>query len=209
MSEPSPALLELMAALEEVAPELEASAREAEVQRRAPDALGLLMKRARLSMAKVPREVGGYELHPAEQVDYFARIAYLNPTAGWLAFNQNGSAGILGATLPQAGLDRVFAEDSPLTAAVSAPTGRSQKVDAGYRVSGRWAYASGVHVADWLVLATLCDEPPGPRFVVVSRDQVELHDDWHVAALQGTGSVDVELKDVFVPEELSASPFLQ
>jgi len=209
MSEPSPALLELMAALEEVAPELEASAREAEVQRRAPDALGLLMKRARLSMAKVPREVGGYELHPAEQVDYFARIAYLNPTAGWLAFNQNGSAGILGATLPQAGLDRVFAEDSPLTAAVSAPTGRSQKVDAGYRVSGRWAYASGVHVADWLVLATLCDEPPGPRFVVVSRDQVELHDDWHVAALQGTGSVDVELKDVFVPAELSASPFVQ
>jgi len=200
---------ELYEALKKTAPELEALSREAELQRRPPEALAALFKEARLPMAKVPRDVGGYELSPAAQVDFFARIAYLNPTAGWLAFNQCGAAGVLGATLPDAGLAAVFAEDSPLLAAVSAPTGRSTACAGGFRVSGRWAYASGVHIAEWIVLVTLCDEPAGPRFVVLPRADVELHDDWHVAALQGTGSVDVSAEDVFVPEELTGNPFEQ
>ena len=85
---------ELYEALEAIAPELEALSREAEIKRSAPDALAALLKQARIPMAKVPREVGGYEIPPSEHVDYFARIAYLNPTAGWLAFNQSGSAGL-------------------------------------------------------------------------------------------------------------------
>lgn len=200
---------ELYEALEAIAPELEALSREAEIKRSAPDALAALLKKARIPMAKVPREVGGYEIPPSEHVDYFARIAYLNPTAGWLAFNQSGSAGLAAATLPEAGLERIFASDSPLFAAVSAPTGKSAAVDGGYRVSGRWAYASGVEVAEWVALMTICDEPVGPRFVVIPRDAVELHDDWHVAALQGTGSVDVIVDDAFVPSEMTSSPFAQ
>ena len=200
---------ELAEALEKVAPDLEALAREAEIQRRPSEELAALLKQARLTMAKVPRELGGYEISPSAQVDYFARIAYLNPTAGWLAFNQNGAAGLAGAVLPEAGVQRVFAEDSPLFAAVSAPTGKSVAVDGGFRVSGRWAYASGVHVAQWVVLMTICENPPGPRVVVIPRASVELHDDWHVAALQGTGSVDVRVDDVFVPAEMTASVFDQ
>lgn len=200
---------ELYEALEKVAPELEALAREAEIQRKPPEALAALLKQARLSMAKVPRAAGGYEMAPSEQVDYFARLAYLNPTAGWISFNQNGAAGLAAATLSEAGLEQIFAEDSPLFAAVSAPTGRSTADEGGYRVSGRWAYASGVHVADWVLLITLCDAPAGPRAVIVPRDVVELEDNWHVAALQGTGSVDVILDDVFVPEELTIDPFVQ
>ncbi len=200
---------ELFEALDKIAPDLEALAREAEILRRAPDALAVLVKKARLPMAKVPRVVGGYEISPAEQVDYFARIAYLNPTAGWLAFVQNGVGGMVGATLPEAGLAQVFAEDSPLFAGVSAPSGKSRAVDGGFRVSGRWAYGSGVHIADWVLLATVCDEPSGARYVLLPRDQVELHDDWHVTALQGTGSVDISVDDVFVPQELTADPTVQ
>jgi len=209
MSDTSSSAAELYEALDKIAPGLEALSRELEIERRPSEALAALMKEARLPMAKVPRVVGGFELTPAEQVDYFARIAYLNPTAGWLSFVQNGSAGLLGATLSEAGLERVFAADSPLCAAVSAPTGRSHAVAGGYRVSGRWGYASGVHVAEWVLLMTICDEPKGPRGVVLPRDAVEIHDDWHVAALQGTGSVDVSVDDVFVPEELTVNPLVQ
>ena len=133
MSHP-PYSRELHEALEKIAPELEALSRDAEVLRRAPEELAGLLKQARLPMAKVPREVGGYEITPAEQVDFFARISYLNPTAGWLSFNQNGSSGMLAATLPEAGLARLFASDSPLLAAVAAPAGQSRAVDGGYRV---------------------------------------------------------------------------
>ena len=73
---------ELYDALDEIAPELEALSREAEIARRPPAALAPLMKKARLPMAKVPRALGGYEISPSEQVDYFARVAYHNPTAG-------------------------------------------------------------------------------------------------------------------------------
>lgn len=214
MSQPSsvssaPSVQELHQAVEKIAPELEALSREAEIQRRAPDALAALLQQARVPMAKVPAVAGGYELHPSEQVDYFARIAYLNPTAGWLAFNESGAAGALGATLPEAGVERIFANGAPLLAAVSAPTGRSRAVDGGFRVSGRWGYASGAHPAEWVLLMTICDDPAGPRGVVVPRDTVELHDDWHVAALQGTGSVDVIVDDVFVPAELTMNPLVQ
>ena len=206
---PSPSLQELLAAIDGIADELEALARPAEAARRAPDELAALVKAARIPMAKVPREVGGYELSPAEQIDLFARLAWLNPTASWLAFNQCGVAGVFAATLPDDGVAEVFAEDAPVAAAVSAPTGKSEKVDGGYRVSGRWAYASGVHVAQWVGLFTLADDPPGPRLVALRRDQVELQDDWHVAALQGTGSVDVIVDGAFVPEHLTAVPFMQ
>ena len=200
---------ELYEALNKIAPELEALSREAEIERRPPEALAALLKKARLPMAKVPKAVGGYEIPPSEQVDYFARIAYLNPTAGWLSFNQNGAAGMAAATLPEAGVEQLFATDSPLFAAVSAPTGKSTRVDGGYRVSGRWSYASGVHVAEWVLLMTICSDPLGPVFAVLPRSEVELHDDWHVAALQGTGSVDVIVDDVFVAQEFTGSPFVQ
>jgi len=200
---------ELYEALDKIAPELEALSREAEIERRPPEALAALFKKARLPMAKVPKVVGGYEIPPSEQVDYFARIAYLNPTAGWLSFNQNGSAGLAAATLPEAGVEQLFATDSPLFAAVSAPTGKSTRVEGGYRISGRWAYASGVHLAEWVLLMTICDDPLGPLLVVVPRSEVELNDDWHVAALQGTGSVDVLVDDVFVAQELATNPFVQ
>lgn len=199
----------LFANIDAVADELEALARPAELERRAPDALGELMKRAEIPMAKVPRAIGGYEIKPEEQVDYFARLSYHNPTAGWLAFNQNGVAGMLGATLPDAGVERVFGAGPPLTAAVSAPTGKSTKVDGGYRVSGKWAYASGAHVADFYGLATFCDDPAGPRMVVLTQEQVQIEDNWHVAALQGTGSVDIVVDDVFVEDDLTTSPLLQ
>lgn len=200
---------ELYAALAEIAPELEATAREAETQRSAPKALVEALRRARVPMSKVPRELGGYELLPAQQVGFFARIAYLNPTAGWLAFNQSGAAGMLGAALGEAGLEQVFARDSPLLAAVSTPSGRSQRVGDGVRVTGRWSYASGVETSDWTVLMTIAEDPPALLAVVVPSSALEIHDDWHVAALQGSGSVDVSLEDHFVPEALTLDPLVQ
>jgi alkylation response protein AidB-like acyl-CoA dehydrogenase len=200
---------DLYARIEKIAPDLEATAREAEQLRSAPSALAEALRKARVPMSKVPRELGGYELAPAEQIGIFARIAYLNPTAGWLAFNQSGAAGMIGATLGEAGIERVFASDSPLVAAVSAPTGRSKPCDGGYRVTGRWSYASGVGPSDWTFLMTICENPPGPLGVLVPSGELEIHDDWHVAALQGTGSCDVLLEDHFVPQALTLDPFAQ
>ncbi len=190
--------------------EFERLAREAETQRRPPEELATLMRKVKIPLAKVPRVLGGCELAPHHQIDFFARIAYLNPTAGWLAFNQSGVLGLLGANLPEEGVEQLLAPGAcPLVAAVAAPTGKSEKVEGGYRVSGRWSYASGITCADYAFLMTICAEPLEPIGVVLRPDQYELHDDWNVAALQGTGSVDVSVEDAFVPDALACSPLVQ
>ena len=201
---------EIYAALDSLAADFEAEARTCETERRPTEALAKLMRQAKTPLAKFPRVLGGCEITPAEQVDFFARIAYLNPTAGWLAFNQCGVLGLVGATFSEDGLKAIFEQTPcPLIAAVSAPTGRSKKVEGGYTVSGRWAYASGATCADYVLVMTLCDDPPGPVAVLIPRGEVEIHDDWNVAALQGTGSVDVEVQDTFVPEAMTSVPLFQ
>jgi alkylation response protein AidB-like acyl-CoA dehydrogenase len=87
-------------ALDAIAPELETLAREAEELRRPPEAMAKLLRRAKVPWLKVPREVGGLEMTPSTQLDYFARFAYANPTAGWIAFNQSGAAGLAAAAQP-------------------------------------------------------------------------------------------------------------
>ena len=207
---PAPAIEQIYETLNSHAEEFEGLAREAETQRRPPEELAALMRKVKIPLAKVPRVLGGCELAPEHQVDFFARIAYLNPTAGWLAFNQSGVLGLLGANLPEEGIKQILSPGScPLVAAVSAPTGKSEKVEGGYRVSGRWSYASGITCAEYAFLLTLCAEPLGPIGVVLRPDQYILHDDWNVAALQGTGSVDVSVEDAFVPDALACSPLVQ
>lgn len=201
---------EINEAFDKLVPEFEAEARKSEIERRPTKALADLMRRAKIPLAKLPKVVGGCELRPSEQIDFFARLAYVNPTASWLAFNQNGSLGIVGANASEEGLEKIFtAHPVPLMAAVSAPTGRTEKVDGGYILNGRWSYASGVTCADYIFLSTICNDPVAPLGAIIPTGEVTLHDDWHVAALQGTGSVDLTATDVFVPEEMTCSPFVQ
>src|SRR5262249_32458626 len=77
-------------------------------------------------------------------------------------------------------------------------------VAGGYRVTGRWSWASGIRHAEWVGGVTLVERkeegPPESRFVMVPTSAVEIHDVWNVAGLKGTGSCDFSMTDLFVPE---------
>ena len=85
-----------------------------------------------------------------------------------------------------------------------------EKNDGGYRVTGRWPYGSGCQNSDYLAFTTgvhIGDEPRIDRFglaeqriVVVPASSATIHDTWRVSGLRGTGSHDISLHDVFVPE---------
>ena len=97
-----------------------------------------------------------------------------------------------------------------MSGTLAAPYGRATVVDGGFRVTGRWPYGSGCQNADWLGFTDrrlLGDQPrldadglPEQRIVVVPASTAIIHDTWHVSGLRGTGSHDVELQDVFVPD---------
>jgi alkylation response protein AidB-like acyl-CoA dehydrogenase len=87
----------------------------------------------------------------------------------------------------------------PRTPAPLAPTGKATRVEGGFRVSGRWEWATGVMHADW-VMVTAMEPESGARFCVLPRESVDIEDVWHVAGMAATGSNNVVVRDVFVPE---------
>lgn len=88
-----------------------------------------------------------------------------------------------------------------------APTGTAIPVEGGYRVTGRWSWATGVQHGDWVMVNTFVQADPAPgglpesRFCLIPIASVEVIDVWHTAGMRGTGSNDVACEDLFVPEQ--------
>ncbi len=83
------------------------------------------------------------------------------------------------------------------------PAGSAEKVEGGYRLKGRWGYATGIFHGDWMLLSApvsgMGEKPVVMRFFVPVKS-FRILDTWQVAAMRATGSHDVELDDEFVPE---------
>jgi 3-hydroxy-9,10-secoandrosta-1,3,5(10)-triene-9,17-dione monooxygenase len=97
--------------------------------------------------------------------------------------------------------------DTLIAAGIAYPQGRARKADGGYVISGKWNFASGVHLSDWCMLAATVREgsdssgkPVDYRMCLVHKSQYEVIDDWHVMGMRSTGSMTVTATDVFVPE---------
>jgi alkylation response protein AidB-like acyl-CoA dehydrogenase len=103
--------------------------------------------------------------------------------------------------------EEVFATGPVLAPAPLAPTGRGAPVDGGVRVTGRWSWATGSMDADWVIVGALLERQDGivPALVVVPAGEVEVDDVWHTAGMRGTGSHDIVVTEVFVPEHRIAT----
>ena len=153
---------------------------------------------------KTPAELGGTPLAPLDFCDVLEEFAYADTTTAWIVMVGNGGTGTAGGWLPDAGARRVFApgRPPPLVVGTPGPRGTGRAVAGGYVVSGRWGFASGVAHADWL-LAGFRDTGDRLLVGVVPREHAQVVGNWRVAGLQGTGSFDFRLDEVFVPAELT------
>jgi len=82
------------------------------------------------------------------------------------------------------------------------PVGKAKFVDGGVRLSGHWSFSSGCDACDWIFLGGFVpsDGPPDMRTFLVPRKDYEIIDNWYVSGLKGSGSKDVKVNDVFVPD---------
>jgi alkylation response protein AidB-like acyl-CoA dehydrogenase len=181
-------------------------AAEADRERRLPGELVTQMADAGVFRLCVPRAAGGLEEHPTVLVETVEALARGDGAAGWCAAI-NATSGLLGGYLPQGAAREVFGPPRTIAGGVFAPLGRATRVEGGFRVSGRWPFASGCIHCDWLMGGCFVEgeDPPIPRLMLARADEVEIHDTWHAMGLRGTGSHDIEMRDVFVPDERSAS----
>lgn len=196
---------ELLAGIRRHRREFEDAGERAEKQRALPaDAVRTLREMGAFWL-KTPAEFGGTPLTPLEFCDVMEELGYADATTAWVTMVGNGGTGTVAGWLPDAGAREVFAAGRPLPLIVGVPraAGTARRAAGGYLVSGRWTFASGIAHADWLLAGFAADDG-GPGMVgVVPKAQVEVIDTWHVACLQGTGSPDFVMSEVFVPRELT------
>jgi alkylation response protein AidB-like acyl-CoA dehydrogenase len=111
------------------------------------------------------------------------------------------------ACLPERGQIDIWGDDPEALAAGSiVPRAAGRPTTGGWRVTGRYAFASGCRHARWLIVGARCQDTAGreePRYLFVPTGEVEIIDDWHALGMRGTGSFSLMLRDVFVPEHRS------
>jgi alkylation response protein AidB-like acyl-CoA dehydrogenase len=150
----------------------------------------------------VPAAAGGLEAHPGTLVAAVRALAAGDAAAGWCVAIA-ATSGLVAGYLPEAVAREIYAEPGTVVAGVFAPRGRAVPEGDGFRVSGRWPFASGCRHADWLMGGCVVDG--GMRLMLAPAEQFTIHDTWHVMGLRGTGSHDIELDGVHIPAERTAN----
>lgn len=160
------------------------------------------MRAAGLFRVLQPKRWGGYEMDLGTFYDIEIALAEGDMSVGW-AF------GVLGVVTWFLGLidDRAACEvwggdTNVLICSSTMPAGKATVVDGGFQLSGHWRYASACEYCDWALLGGMVHAdgaPPDWQFFIVPSCDYRTIDNWQVAGLQGTGSIDIILDDVFVP----------
>jgi alkylation response protein AidB-like acyl-CoA dehydrogenase len=196
-------------------PAIEAAADEIARQRRLPDDLVAAMRRAGIFRIAFPRDWGGPEMDILRQCELMEILGYHDASTAWVAMICSDSGHY--AMRVEAGAAReLYPEIDLLTAGWLAPVGQAQRVDGGFRVSGRWQFGSGCLHADRMIggcilledgAPVITDGRPEFRCVWLPTNDVEIHDVWYTIGLAGSGSNDYSVRDVFVPEARAFHPF--
>jgi 3-hydroxy-9,10-secoandrosta-1,3,5(10)-triene-9,17-dione monooxygenase len=193
---------------EALLPKLKERAPKCEELRRLPDETLRDFHDAQLFRIHQPKRVGGAELEFAAVVTYGALFARVCASTAWNWVNFAAHHMMLGMFPPQA-QDEIWgrSRDALIASSFVFPAGKARKVQDGYMLSGRWPFSSGVDPSEWNMLAGLArlddNLPPEQRIFLVPRSQYKVIDTWFAGGLRGTGSKDVELPEVFVPEHMT------
>ena len=194
---------EYLGRVRELIPRFRERATLTERMRRLPDESWNDFHRAELLRALQPARWGGFEIHPSVFYRAVAEVSAACPSTGWVL-------GVLGvhswqlAAFPERAQQDIWGMDSTVQASSSyAPTGRIERVEGGFRVSGRWSFSSGCDFCKWVILGGSTRNPdgtPDARSYLLPRSDYEIDDNWHVIGLMGSGSKDIVVKEAFVPE---------
>jgi indole-3-acetate monooxygenase len=160
-------------------------------------------KRLGVYRAMVAKRFGGEERTPAEFCRLIETISEADGSAGWVA--SFGSAACYLAALPEETLRKVYAKGPDVVFAGGLfPLQPSKRVAGGFLVNGVWKFGSGSPGAELIGVGITVDGDSTaglPRVAVMPAEQVTIRPNWDVIGLQGTGSHDLVVKDVVVPEE--------
>lgn len=198
----------LLSKAREMVPALRERAAETSQLCHLPDATIREMVDSGMFRALQPAKWGGYELDPVDFYKIQMILAEGCMSTAWVY-------GVVGVHSWQMGLfDDRAAQDfwgddtSKLISSSYMPIGKVTPVEGGYRLSGQWGFSSGSKHCDAVFLGAICppeegadaDAPADARTFMVLEGEYEIVDNWDVMGLRGTGSHDIVVNDIFVPD---------
>jgi 3-hydroxy-9,10-secoandrosta-1,3,5(10)-triene-9,17-dione monooxygenase len=188
----------------ELTPLLRERATDAEKERRLPAESVKELKESGVMRLLQPKRFGGFETDPRQFYEALFSVAAACGSTGWVT-------GVVGVHPWQIALfpDQVQHEvwdDDPDTWVSSSymPGGRMTPTEGGYILNGRWSFSSGCDHCQWAILGVILDRGDGgaPAMwnVLIPRRDYRIEDVWHTMGLCGTGSNDIIVDELFVPE---------
>ena len=197
---------QILASARDMVPNLRERAEQAEAARRLPAETDEAFRKAGFYKIMQPVAFGGLELDFGTQTELAVVLAPGCPSSAWVASVTACHGWILGMFPPEAQND-VWGNDPDASVASSfLPFGPEiKRVDGGLLINGRWGFSSGVDYCSWAVLTMSVPSSDGngdpeSMFAVVPLNECKIIDTWHTTGLSATGSNDIVLEDVFVPD---------
>jgi 3-hydroxy-9,10-secoandrosta-1,3,5(10)-triene-9,17-dione monooxygenase len=163
------------------------------------------MKQAGFFRILQPRRHGGYEMSPNVFFEVQKILAHGCMSTGWMY-------GVVGchpyelALFEDRAQHEVWDDDADmLVSSTYQPVGKVEPVDGGFYLSGRWGFSTGSTHCGWVLLGAINFDtgggPPDMRtFLLPRSDYQVIEGTWDTFGLQGTGSFDIVVDRVFVPE---------
>ena len=199
-----------------LAPRIRERADEIEAARQLPRDLVMEIANAGLFKVAISEAEGGHGADILTTLSVIEEVARADGSTGWCvamginAFRQS-------AQFEPDVRRKLFHSDPIGVSAGSAnPRGRAVAVPGGYRVTGHWFFASGCMHSSLLHGACKVFDGDTPRLrphgdqdvriaYFCPKSDARIIDTWNVSGMRGTGSHDIEVNDLFVPEEHSFS----
>ena len=161
----------------------------------------------------IPEKLGGWDVDPVTACRIFEDIARIDSAASWSVQMSNGVTA-LGRFFGDQAVAEIYAGGSKILADAFAPPGAAVPVEGGYRFTGQFPFGSGCRHADWFMALGLVTDDGQPRMgegnpviriMAFPMAEAEVVDNWDTLGMRGTGSDDVKVEDLFVPEHLTAA----
>jgi indole-3-acetate monooxygenase len=211
-----PTVPDMVAAAIRLAPAVRAAREDAEQLRQTPPALAAAITRAGIYQMYLPRSVGGPETPPLTAFRVIEELSKADGSVGWCAMIAAALSLGVGRLPAEVGRELAGTPADFRGAGSAMPGGRAWEIPGGYRVKGRWNFASGIQNARWLYCTCIMMDGDTPlrtaagtpllRALWVPRESVTIVDTWSVMGMRGTGSQDFTVDDVVVPPRRSCLP---
>lgn len=202
----SPLAQELLERARALGPTLKERSAQCEAMSKVPDETIADFQDAGFFKILQSEKYGGYELDPQVYYGVVLEVAKHCMSSAWVLSVIGVHNWQLNLFDPQAAAEVWKDDPSVLISSSYAPVGLVKPVDGGFMLTGRWSFSSGCEHCKWVFLGAVVPVEGQPwdiknyRTFLVPLDDYKIEKNWDVVGLKGTGSHDIELSDVFVPE---------